>query len=179
MALGHLADLGRLCPGAKADLVIVNQRALHYGAVCDPILAWSIAASPAMLRRSSWMVKVVMDNRHISAAPALDALLARAQRVCGSLLVHIPQLSWDGRTAARPSRMLSHGWKGLCNAATAGKCSHYHLYRPRFLAGHSASTHRGAAPESRHPHSIRNGRPGWIRCWHDGKGAHRITGVRG
>ena len=27
--------------------------------------------------------------------------------------------------------------------------------------------------------SIRNGRPGWIRCWHGRRGAHRITGVRG
>src|SRR5262249_17798744 len=36
LALGR-DDLGRLCPGAKADLVIVNQCALHYGAVCDPI----------------------------------------------------------------------------------------------------------------------------------------------
>jgi len=35
-ALGR-DDLGRLAPGAKADLVLVNLRAMHFGAVRDPI----------------------------------------------------------------------------------------------------------------------------------------------
>jgi len=35
-ALGR-DDLGRLCPGARADIVLVDLRAAHYGAVHDPI----------------------------------------------------------------------------------------------------------------------------------------------
>jgi cytosine/adenosine deaminase-related metal-dependent hydrolase len=32
-------DLGRLAPGAKADIIVVDLRHLHYGAVHDPIKA--------------------------------------------------------------------------------------------------------------------------------------------
>ena len=44
--------------------------------------------------------QVVMDNRPIPAAPALDALLARAQRFAEAYGATYPQFSWDGRTAA-------------------------------------------------------------------------------
>src|SRR5262249_33744479 len=44
--------------------------------------------------------QVIMDNRHIPAAPALDVLLARAQRFAEAYWATYPQLSWDGRTAA-------------------------------------------------------------------------------
>ena len=99
MALGR-PDLGRLCPGAKADLVIVNQRALHYGAVCDPIRSLVDCGVASDVETVIVDGQVVMDNRHIPAAPALDALLARAQRFAEAYWATYPQLSWDGRTAA-------------------------------------------------------------------------------
>ena len=44
--------------------------------------------------------QTVMDNRHIPAAPALDALLGRAQRFAEAYWATYAQLSWDGRSAA-------------------------------------------------------------------------------
>lgn len=44
--------------------------------------------------------QIVMDNRHIPAAPALDELLAHAQQFAEAYWALYPQLSWDGRTAA-------------------------------------------------------------------------------
>jgi cytosine/adenosine deaminase-related metal-dependent hydrolase len=99
LALGR-PDLGRLCPGAKADLVIVNQRALHYGAVCDPIRSLVDCGVASDVETVIVDGQVIMDNRHIPAAPALDALLARAQRFAEAYWAAYPQLSWDGRTAA-------------------------------------------------------------------------------
>jgi cytosine/adenosine deaminase-related metal-dependent hydrolase len=98
-ALGR-PDLGRLCPGAKADLVIVNQRALHYGAVCDPIRSLVDCGVASDVETVIVDGQVVMDNCHIPAAPALDALLARAQQFAEAYWARYPQLSWDGRTAA-------------------------------------------------------------------------------
>lgn len=43
-ALGR-DDLGRLCPGAKADLIIVNLQQMHFGGVRDPIKALVECAS--------------------------------------------------------------------------------------------------------------------------------------
>src|SRR4029434_493914 len=99
MALGR-HDLGRLCPGAKADLVIVNQHALHYGAVCDPIRSLVDCGVASDVETVIVDGQVVMDNRHIPAAPILDVLLARAQRCAGAYVATYPPLSWDGRTAA-------------------------------------------------------------------------------
>jgi cytosine/adenosine deaminase-related metal-dependent hydrolase len=98
MALGR-PDLGRLCPGAKADLVIVNQRALHYGAVCDPIRSLVDCGVASDVETVIVDGQVVMDNRHIPMAPALNALLARAQQFAEAYWATYPQLSWDGRTA--------------------------------------------------------------------------------
>jgi 5-methylthioadenosine/S-adenosylhomocysteine deaminase len=99
MALGR-DDLGRLCPGAKADLVIVNQRALHYGAVYDPIRSLVDCGRASDVETVIVDGQIVMDNHHIPAAPALDALLACAQRFAEAYWAMYPQLSWDGRPAA-------------------------------------------------------------------------------
>jgi cytosine/adenosine deaminase-related metal-dependent hydrolase len=98
-ALGR-ADLGRLCPGAKADLVVVNQRALHYGVVCDPIRSLVDCGVASDVESVIVDGQMVMEHRHIPAAPALDTLLARAQRFAEAYWDAYPQLSWDGRPAA-------------------------------------------------------------------------------
>jgi 5-methylthioadenosine/S-adenosylhomocysteine deaminase len=98
-ALGR-DDLGRLYPGAKADLVLVQQRALHYGVVYDPIRSLVDCGVASDVQTVIVDGQIVMDHRHIPAAPALDALLARAQQFAEAYWSAYPQLSWDGRTTA-------------------------------------------------------------------------------
>jgi hypothetical protein len=77
-----------------------NQRALHYGAVCNPIRSLVDCSRASDVETVIVNGQIVMDNRYIPAAPALDALLARARRFAEAYWVAYTQLSWDGRTAA-------------------------------------------------------------------------------
>jgi cytosine/adenosine deaminase-related metal-dependent hydrolase len=97
-ALGR-SDLGRLCPGAKADMVIVNQRALHYGAVCDPIRSLVDCGVASDVETVIVDGRLVMENRHIPEAPPLSDLLARAQYYAELYWQQYTQLDWNGRTA--------------------------------------------------------------------------------
>jgi cytosine/adenosine deaminase-related metal-dependent hydrolase len=97
-ALGR-SDLGRLCPGAKADIVIVNQRALHYGAVYDPIRSLVDCGVASDVETVIVDGRMVMENRHISGAPALSELVTRAQQYAEAYWQAYPQLDWQGRTA--------------------------------------------------------------------------------
>jgi cytosine/adenosine deaminase-related metal-dependent hydrolase len=97
-ALGR-SDLGRLCPGAKADVVIVNQRALHYGAVCDPIRSLVDCGVASDVETVIVDGRLVMEHRHIPAAPPLPDLLARAQEYAEAYWQRYMQLDWNGRTA--------------------------------------------------------------------------------
>jgi cytosine/adenosine deaminase-related metal-dependent hydrolase len=97
-ALGR-EDLGRLCPGAKADLVIVNQRALHYGVLRDPIRSLVDCGVASDVETVIVDGQVIMDQRHVPGAPPLDTLLACAQRFAEAYWAAYPQLDWQGRTA--------------------------------------------------------------------------------
>ena len=77
-ALGR-QDIGRLAPGARADIVMVDLRAAHFGAVRDPIKSLVEYAS------ASDIDTVIVDGRTLiegRRAVALDepALLARVQQ---------------------------------------------------------------------------------------------------
>jgi cytosine/adenosine deaminase-related metal-dependent hydrolase len=82
-ALGR-ADLGRLCAGARADMVIVNQRALHYGAICDPIRSLVDCGVASDVETVIVDGRIVMENRHIPGAPQLSELLTQAQQYAES-----------------------------------------------------------------------------------------------
>ena len=97
-ALGR-ADLGRLCPGARADIVIVNQRALHYGAICDPIRSLVDCGVASDVETVIVDGRVVMEKRHIPHAPPLPALLSQAQHYAEAYWQAYAQLDWHGRTA--------------------------------------------------------------------------------
>jgi cytosine/adenosine deaminase-related metal-dependent hydrolase len=97
-ALGR-QDLGRLCPGAKADLVIVNQRALHYGVLCDPIRSLVDCGVASDVETVIVDGHMVMENRQVPAAPPVDELLARAQHYAEAYWAFYPQLDWNGRAA--------------------------------------------------------------------------------
>jgi 5-methylthioadenosine/S-adenosylhomocysteine deaminase len=97
-ALGR-EDLGRLCPGAKADLVIVNQRALHYGVVCDPIRSLVDCGAASDVETVIVDGRIIMEQRQIPGAPALHDLLAQAQQYAEAYWASYAQIDWTGRTA--------------------------------------------------------------------------------
>ena len=98
-ALGR-SDLGRLCPGSKADMVIVNQQALHYGVMRDPIRSLVDCGVASDVETVVVDGNVVMENRHIPDAPPLPALLAQAQGFAERYWAAYPQLDWRGRSAS-------------------------------------------------------------------------------
>ncbi len=98
-ALGR-EDLGRLGPGAKADLVIVNQQALHYGVIRDPIRSLVDCGVASDVETVVVNGKIVMDNRHIPGAPPLPTLLGQAQHFAEHYWSAYPQLDWCHRAAS-------------------------------------------------------------------------------
>jgi cytosine/adenosine deaminase-related metal-dependent hydrolase len=99
-ALGR-DDLGRLCPGAKADMVLVNQQALHYGVVRDPIRSLVDCGVASDVETVIVDGKIVMDKRHIPGAPPLAELLQQAQQYAEAYWDSYAQLDWNGRSAAQ------------------------------------------------------------------------------
>lgn len=63
-ALGR-SDLGRLSPGAKADMIIINLDQLHFGVQDDPLRTILISASGRDVTMSIIDGRVVMRNRKI------------------------------------------------------------------------------------------------------------------
>jgi cytosine/adenosine deaminase-related metal-dependent hydrolase len=98
-ALGRL-DLGRLCAGAKADLVVVNQQALHYGVVRDPIRSLVDCGVASDVETVIIDGQLVMAQRQIPQAPPLHDLLAQAQTYAEAYWAAYPQLDWNGHSAA-------------------------------------------------------------------------------
>jgi cytosine/adenosine deaminase-related metal-dependent hydrolase len=92
-ALGR-DDLGRLAPGARADIVIVDLRAMHYGAVRDPIKSLVECGS------GSDIDTVIVDGRTLIAerkAVALDepALLQKVQESGERAWAGVAEWRWN------------------------------------------------------------------------------------
>lgn len=98
-ALGR-TDLGRLRPGAKADLLIVNQQALHYGAICDPIRSLVDCGVASDVESVVVDGNIIMENRQVPTAPPINDLLQRVQHYAEAYWKHYAQLDWDERPAA-------------------------------------------------------------------------------
>jgi cytosine/adenosine deaminase-related metal-dependent hydrolase len=78
-ALGR-DDLGRLAPGAKADITIVDLSALHTGPVDDPIRTMLYNATGPSVRTVIVDGRTIMENRRIAGVDT-DALHSRVQRL--------------------------------------------------------------------------------------------------
>jgi len=63
-ALGR-EDLGRLVPGAKADIIIIDLSDLHFGIIDDPIRSLVLSAAGNDVKTSIINGKVVMKDRKI------------------------------------------------------------------------------------------------------------------
>lgn len=92
-ALGR-DDLGRLAPGARADIVVVDLRAMHYGAVRDPIKSLVECGS------GSDIDTVIIDGRTLIAnrkAVALDeaALLQKVQESGERAWAGVAEWRWN------------------------------------------------------------------------------------
>jgi cytosine/adenosine deaminase-related metal-dependent hydrolase len=93
-ALGR-ADLGRLCPGSRADIVLVDLRAAHFGAVHDPIRSLVEYGS------GSDIDTVIVDGRTLISgrrAVALDEadLLRKVQASGERTWAEVGQWRWNG-----------------------------------------------------------------------------------
>ena len=96
-ALGR-ADLGRLAPGAKADVVIVDLAKLRIGPYRDPIRALVQCGT------ADDVAHVLVDGRTVvegGRVVGVDErrLLADAQREAERLWGTVPEWHWQGRTA--------------------------------------------------------------------------------
>lgn len=71
-------DLGRLCKGAKADMIVVNLDSFHMGALDDPIRTMFLCGSGCDVTMSIIDGKTVMKDREIAGVD-LQELKAKAQ----------------------------------------------------------------------------------------------------
>jgi cytosine/adenosine deaminase-related metal-dependent hydrolase len=90
-------DLGRLAPGAKADVIVVDLRRMHYGAVRDPIKSLIECGS------GNDVETVIVDGQVLleaGRATRLDevALLAAVGAEAERLGHAVPDWHWSGKT---------------------------------------------------------------------------------
>jgi cytosine/adenosine deaminase-related metal-dependent hydrolase len=96
-ALGR-ADLGRLAPGAKADVVLVDMRKLRIGPYRDPIRALVQCAT------GDDVAAVIVDGRTVVEGGRVlgvdeRQLLADAQREADRLWAEVPEWHWQKLSA--------------------------------------------------------------------------------
>jgi cytosine/adenosine deaminase-related metal-dependent hydrolase len=89
-------DLGRLAPGAKADIAIFDLRKLHFGAVHDPIKSLVEVGSGADVDTVLVDGKVVVHDGKLANVNQ-DELLETAQREVEKLWADVPNWMWGGR----------------------------------------------------------------------------------
>ncbi|MGO4441429.1 chlorohydrolase family protein [Rhizobium sp. RAF56] len=97
-ALGR-DDLGRLAPGAKADIVLVNFDNVAIGPVWDPIRSLVMCASGNDVRTVLVGGKIVVDQGRVLFADEHE-LLRKAQISCETVWKEFPGTHWIGRPLA-------------------------------------------------------------------------------
>ena len=96
-ALGR-EDLGRLSPGAKADIVIVDLANLRVGPLRDPIRALVNCASSADVETVIIDGRVVVEGGRVNGVDE-EALLAEVQAEADQQWESLPRFHWQGLTA--------------------------------------------------------------------------------
>jgi 5-methylthioadenosine/S-adenosylhomocysteine deaminase len=88
-------DLGRLAPGAKADLLIINQSGTRYGAVRDPIKSLVECGSGEDIETIVCDGRTLLDNRQPQTVDEA-ALLAQIQESGEEVWAGVPKWHWRG-----------------------------------------------------------------------------------
>jgi len=91
-------DLGRLAPGAKADIVLIDMRSFRMGPYRDPIKALVQCGSADDVDRVIVDGKTVVEDGHVVGLDEA-ALLAQAQAEADRLWSTVPEWHWQGLTA--------------------------------------------------------------------------------
>ncbi|PYM14025.1 MAG: amidohydrolase [Candidatus Rokuibacteriota bacterium] len=91
-------DLGRLAPGAKADIVVVDLRKLRIGPYRDPIKALVQCATGDDVERVIVDGRTVVENGQVLGVDERQ-LLADAQREAERLWSTVPEWHWQKWTA--------------------------------------------------------------------------------
>jgi cytosine/adenosine deaminase-related metal-dependent hydrolase len=95
-ALGR-DDLGRLAPGARADLLIVDLQKMHYGAVHDPIKSLVEAGDASDIRTLVVNGKTLIEDH--KALVVDEARLLRETQASGEATwAMTPEWHWNGAT---------------------------------------------------------------------------------
>ena len=90
-------DIGRLAPGAKADVIVIDLRQMHYGAVHDPIKSVVELGSGRDVETVIVDGEVLVDGGRalrVDEAALLDAVQAEGERLWDA----IPEWHWSGKT---------------------------------------------------------------------------------
>jgi cytosine/adenosine deaminase-related metal-dependent hydrolase len=91
-------DLGRLAPGAKADVVLIDMKSFRMGPYRDPIKALVQCGTGDDVDRVIVDGKTVVEDGHVVGLDEA-ALLAQAQAEADRLWGTIPDWHWQGLTA--------------------------------------------------------------------------------
>jgi 5-methylthioadenosine/S-adenosylhomocysteine deaminase len=91
-------DLGRLAPGAKADIVLIDMRSFRMGPYRDPIKALVQCGTADDVDRVIVDGKTVVEDGHVVGLDEA-ALLAQAQAEADRLWSTVPEWHWQGLTA--------------------------------------------------------------------------------
>jgi 5-methylthioadenosine/S-adenosylhomocysteine deaminase len=97
-ALGR-DDLGRLSPGAKADVVLVDFDDVAIGPVWDPIRSLVMCASGSHVRTVLVDGKIIVDEGRVLFADEHE-LMRKAQSSCETVWQKFPQTHWTGQQMA-------------------------------------------------------------------------------
>jgi cytosine/adenosine deaminase-related metal-dependent hydrolase len=110
-ALGR-NDLGRIAPGAKADLVAIDLRSLHFGAVYDPVAAL-VANGTGRDVEHVWVDgrAVVCNGRLVTADPA--PWREAAQQAADAAWAAVAPRDAAGRSADQISGLAARRWRNL------------------------------------------------------------------
>jgi 5-methylthioadenosine/S-adenosylhomocysteine deaminase len=109
-ALGR-DDLGRLAPGAKADIVLVDFHSLAVGPVPDPVRALVHLATPDMVDTVIVDGQVLMKGRKLLVCDE-QQVIGSARESARRIWSHFPEYDWAGRSidAAFPPSI--EPWEG-------------------------------------------------------------------
>ncbi len=95
-------DLGRLAPGAKADVVIVDMRKIRIGPYRDPIKALVQCGTSDDVERVIVDGRTVVEGGHVPGVDEAE-LLADAQREADRLWSEVPEWHWQKQTVEQLS----------------------------------------------------------------------------